>query len=123
MAPGPDPGYGDYITTDGSEICPAGRWLLVPLDFTLVRLLEQFDAEREDLAEHDGREPEVEELDTADDEPNGDDEPNTGDDEPDDYEGGQNGGLPLARDPRTLGMIPVYASADEKPRPAPARKA
>lgn len=106
---------GDYIRIDPCEATAAGVWLLVPLPWWLLDAIEQHEAERADLEETAEREPEIEELDTADDEPNGDDEPNTGDDEPELYDGGHTGGYPMPPDPRSVGPIPVFASRPKVP--------
>jgi hypothetical protein len=56
--------HGDYLKVGTSEACPSGVWLLVPLPWTVVEMLEQFGAGHEDI--EDGADGEG---DSADDEP------------------------------------------------------
>ncbi|WP_295135717.1 hypothetical protein [uncultured Reyranella sp.] len=49
---------GHYVKTPADEQCPAGVWMLVPLDRRLVRILEMADQARADL-EDDEREPDL----------------------------------------------------------------
>lgn len=49
---------GHYLKTPADEQCPAGLWMLVPLDRRLVQILELAGAERADL-EGDEREADV----------------------------------------------------------------
>lgn len=49
---------GHYVKTPADEQCPAGVWMLVPLDRHLVEILDTAGAEHADL-EDDEREPDV----------------------------------------------------------------
>lgn len=49
---------GHYVRSPADEECPAGLWMLVPLDRQLVRILEMADQARADL-EDDEREPDT----------------------------------------------------------------
>lgn len=51
---------GHYLRTPADEECPAGLWVLVPLDRRLVQILDMAGEQHADL-EYDEREPDVEE--------------------------------------------------------------
>jgi len=104
--------HGDYMKTAASEECPSGTWLLVPLTWTLIETLEQFEAARADLEGDNDREAEIAEQDTCDDEPDHDSDENC-DNEPNGSP--MMGWVEPLPPPDPAELLPVYQAAEEFP--------